>query len=71
MKDFLPSEGVAIIRQKILSFKSALPILLAVAGLTLVSVGIGMIYAPAGVIVGGLSLLLLEQRTEKGLEGDR
>jgi hypothetical protein len=48
---------------------SCLPVLLAVGGLTMVSVGIGMIYAPVGWIVGGLSLLLLEQRAKQSLEG--
>lgn len=56
---------------KILLLKSALPVLLAVGGLTLVSVGIGMIFYPAGWIAMGLSLLLLEQRAERNAEGRR
>ncbi|WML79172.1 hypothetical protein [Streptomyces sp. VNUA74] len=69
MKNLLQSLAVKTREQKVLLFKSALPVLLAVAGLSMVSVGIGMIFAPAGVITGGLSLLLLEQRTDKGEEG--
>ncbi|MFE1024966.1 hypothetical protein ACFW5I_10425 [Streptomyces sp. NPDC058818] len=69
MKDFLRSDAFRALAQKVLLLKSALPVLLAVAGLSMVSVGIGMIFAPAGVITGGLSLLLLEQRTDKGREG--
>lgn len=61
--------GDQALQRTILLLKSCLPVLLAVGGLTMVSVGIGMIFAPAGVIVGGVSLLLLEQRAERSLEG--
>lgn len=37
-------------------------ILLAFGGLAMVSFGISLIFMPAGVIVGGVSLLLLEWR---------
>lgn len=35
-------------------------ILFVVAGLTLVAVGVAMIYSPAGVIVGGVAFFALE-----------
>ena len=42
---------------------AAMSVLLLLAGLILVSIGIGMIYAPAGVIVAGLGAFYLESRT--------
>ena len=49
-------------------FHNALPVLLALSGLTMVSAGIGMIFLPAGVIAGGVSALVLHQGavTERG-----
>jgi uncharacterized membrane-anchored protein YitT (DUF2179 family) len=41
--------------------QNVLQILLTVGGLTLVSFGIGLMFVPAGVIAGGVSLLLLER----------
>lgn len=61
--------GKTDFRQLFFRLASYFPVLLAVIGYIMVSVGIGMIYAPVGWIVGGLSLLLLEQRAANSLEG--
>jgi hypothetical protein len=41
---------------------TAIQILLDISGLAVISLGIGLIFMPAGVIAGGVSLLLLGWR---------
>lgn len=45
-------------------FRMALPVLLAVGGLSMVTIGVWSVYAPAGWITGGLAALLLEHRVD-------
>lgn len=45
--------------------RPAVPVLLVIAGLMLVAVGVGMMFVPAGVIVGGLGCFVLEWRLDR------
>lgn len=57
--------------QRIRDLRLDVRVALVILGLTLISIGVGMIFAPAGIIAGGLSAFVLEFRIDQDKGGRR